>query len=109
MNGIQLGTLVGSKILASIPGSYSGPCFCPKTKKLRYNKSPIDVMIEQLFAGIGLGLLTGLLVGLSSSPVVASVVGALAAGMITLLGFSRSSGETGKVHLATGTAWRLGS
>jgi hypothetical protein len=48
-------------------------------------------MFGQIFAGTGLGLLVGILVGLSSSPVVATVVSALAAGMVTLLGFSKQN------------------
>jgi hypothetical protein len=65
-------------------------------------------MIGQLFAGVGLGLLVGMLVGLSSSPVVSVVVGALAAGIITLLGFvpSAKSSEPGSVE---GSVVRLGS
>lgn len=65
-------------------------------------------MIGQLFAGAGLGLLVGILVGLSSSPVVSTVVGALAAGMITLLGFVRPS-KDGESSYAEGSVVRLGS
>lgn len=48
-------------------------------------------MYSQLFAGVGLGLPVGILVGLSSSPVVSVVMRAFAAGMVTLLGFTRYS------------------
>ncbi len=65
-------------------------------------------MIGQLFAGTGLGLLVGVLVGLSSSPVVSVVVGALAAGMVTLLGFVRSTKE-GEPSYTEGSVIRLGS
>jgi hypothetical protein len=65
-------------------------------------------MIGQLFAGTGLGLLVGILVGLSSSPVVAVVVGALAAGMVTLLGFARPA-KDGDTAYAEGSVYRLGS
>jgi|KBSMisStandDraft_5_1062788.scaffolds.fasta_scaffold437737_2 hypothetical protein len=51
-------------------------------------------MLEQLFAGGGLGLLVGILVGLSASPVVSVIVGSLATGLVTLLGFvSPKQGE----------------
>ena len=63
-------------------------------------------MIGQLFAGTGLGLLVGLLLGLSSSPVVSVVVGALATGMVTLLGFG---GKDGTFVYTGGSAIRLGS
>src|ERR1700741_2864708 len=63
-------------------------------------------MFGQLFAGVGLGLLVGVL-GLSSSPVVSVVVGALAAGMVTLLGFARSS-KDGDSSYAEGSVIRLG-
>jgi hypothetical protein len=65
-------------------------------------------MIGQLFAGTGLGLLVGILVGLSSSPVVSVVVGALAAGMVTLLGFARSA-TNDQPSLTEGSVVRLGS
>ena len=65
-------------------------------------------MFGQLFAGIGLGLLVGVLVGLSSSPVVSVVVGALAGGMVTLLGFARSTKEGDSSYLE-GSVIRLGS
>ena len=55
-------------------------------------------MMEQLFAGGGLGLLVGILVGLSGSPVVAVIVGSLATGLVTLLGFvspKESGSESG--------------
>ena len=63
-------------------------------------------MFGQLFAGIGLGLLVGILVGLSSSPVVSVVVGALAAGMVTLLGFVQS--KAGETSTSEGSVVRLG-
>ena len=65
-------------------------------------------MIGQLFAGAGLGLLVGILVGLSSSPVVSTVVGALAAGIITLLGFVRPGKDDESAHTG-GSMVRLGS
>lgn len=65
-------------------------------------------MIGQLFAGAGLGLLVGLLVGLSSSPVVSVVVGALSAGLVALLGFARPGKEGDGLH-AEGSVLRLGS
>lgn len=65
-------------------------------------------MMGQLFAGAGLGLLVGVLVGLSSSPVVSVVVGALAAGMVTLLGFTRPAKE-GEPAYKEGSVARLGS
>ncbi len=65
-------------------------------------------MIGQLFAGAGLGLLVGVLVGLSSSPVVAGLVGALAAGMVTLLGFARPAKED-QPSYTDGSVVRLGS
>jgi len=67
----------------------------------------MNKMFGQLFAGIGLGLLVGVLVGLSSSPVVSVVVGALASGMVTLLGFVRSPKE-GETPSSDGSVVRLG-
>jgi hypothetical protein len=66
-------------------------------------------MFGQLFAGTGLGLLVGILVGLSSSPVVSAVVGALTAGMVTLLGFTRATKEGGPILSPEGSVFRLGS
>lgn len=63
----------------------------------------------QIFAGTGLGILLGLLVGLSASPVVSTVVAALSAGLIALLGFSKTTGEHTKSVLDHGSMWRLGS
>ncbi len=65
-------------------------------------------MLGQLFAGCGLGLLVGVLVGLSSSPVVSALIGALAAGMVTLLGFNRPTKE-GDPPYAEGSVLRLGT
>jgi hypothetical protein len=65
-------------------------------------------MIGQLFAGAGLGLLVGVLVGLSSSPVVAGLVGALATGIVALLGFGRSAQEDQPSYI-DGSVVRLGS
>ena len=66
-------------------------------------------MFGQIFAGCGLGLVVGLLVGLSASPVVAVVVGALAAGLMTLLGFVKSApADDSKVPI-DGSPLRLGS
>ena len=67
----------------------------------------MNKMFGQLFAGVGLGLLVGVLVGLSSSPVVSVVVGALASGMVTLLGFVRSP-KDGEAPLSDGSVVRLG-
>ena len=67
----------------------------------------LNPMYSQLFAGVGLGLLVGILVGLSSSPVVSVVVGALAAGMVTLLGFTRSS-KGSEPSYSEGSTIRLG-
>jgi hypothetical protein len=63
-------------------------------------------MFGQLFAGVGLGLLVGVLVGLSSSPVVSVVIGALASGMVTLLGFVQVKDES--AARAEGSVVRLG-
>jgi hypothetical protein len=65
-------------------------------------------MFSQLFAGTGLGLVVGFLVGLSTSPVVSVVVGALAAGMVTFLGFTRSGKDVG-VAYDSGSTLRLGA
>ena len=66
-------------------------------------------MLEQIFAGTGLGLLLGLLIGLSGSPVVATVVGALSAGLIALLGFTRKENTApGKIQMSA-SSLRLGS
>lgn len=66
-------------------------------------------MLEQIFAGTGLGLLLGLLIGLSGSPVVATVVGALSAGLVALLGFTRKeSTAPGKIRMSA-SSLRLGS
>jgi hypothetical protein len=70
-------------------------------------RNRIHPMFGQLFAGVGLGLLVGVLVGLSSSPVVAVVVGALASGMVTLLGFVRSA-KDGEPSYSEGSVFRLG-
>lgn len=62
-------------------------------------------MVGQLFAGGGLGLLVGVLVGLSASPVVSVILGSIAAGLATLLGFvSKEEPAYGE-----GSVVRLGS
>ncbi len=62
-------------------------------------------MVLQLLAGAGIGLLLGLLVGLSSSHVVATVVGAVAGGLLILLGLNQAKdGAAGAQPLS---AWRL--
>jgi hypothetical protein len=61
-------------------------------------------MVGQVFAGAGLGLLVGILVGLSASPVVSVILGSIAAGLVTLLGFV-SKGESAY----EGSVVRLGS
>ena len=65
-------------------------------------------MFGQIFAGVGLGLLVGVLVGLSFSPVVSVVVGALATGMTALLGFGLPA-KNGEPAHAVGSVGRLGS
>jgi hypothetical protein len=62
-------------------------------------------MVLQLLAGAGIGLLLGLLVGLSSSHVVATVVGAVAGGLLILLGLN--SGKDDAAVTPPPTAWRL--
>lgn len=62
-------------------------------------------MVLQLLAGAGIGLLLGLLVGLSSSHVVATVVGAVAGGLLILLGLNSSKDEASATPPPT--AWRL--
>lgn len=62
-------------------------------------------MVLQLLAGAGIGLLLGLLVGLSSSHVVATVVGAVAGGLLILLGLNSSKDDPSATPPPT--AWRL--
>ena len=50
-------------------------------------------MFVNVLAGVALGTLLGLLVGLTNSPVVAIVVGALASGLLVLLGLGATKGE----------------
>jgi hypothetical protein len=65
-------------------------------------------MRSQLLAGTALGLLLGLLVGLSSSPVVATVVGALTGGMLVFLGFTSNSQPDSNTRSSFDAAgWRL--
>lgn len=66
-------------------------------------------MAGQLFAGVGLGLLVGMLVGLSSSPVVSVVVGALSAAIVTLLGFVSPEKAAEGPAQHQGSVVRLGS
>lgn len=66
-------------------------------------------MAGQLFAGVGLGLLVGVLVGLSSSPVVSVVVGALSAAIVTLLGFVSPEKASEDAPRREGSVMRLGS
>jgi hypothetical protein len=62
----------------------------------------------QLLAGTALGLLLGLLVGLSSSPVVATVVGALTGGMLVFLGFtSHAQSDSNSPSSLEAAGWRL--
>jgi hypothetical protein len=49
---------------------------------------------KDVFAGAGVGLLLGTIVGLSSSPVTATVVAALSAGLLALIGFRKSDAES---------------
>lgn len=76
--------------------------FCSRFQKNRGS------MIGQLFAGGGLGLLVGVLVGLSASPVVSVILGSIAAGLVTLLGFSGNA-KDGEPAYGAGTVVRLGS
>jgi hypothetical protein len=62
-------------------------------------------MVLQLLAGAGIGLLLGLLVGLSSSHVVATVVGAIAGGLLILLGLHSSKDDASGTPPPT--TWRL--
>jgi hypothetical protein len=65
-------------------------------------------MRAQLLAGTALGLLLGLLVGLSSSPVVATAVGALTGGMLVFLGFtSNSQADSNTKSPFEAAGWRL--
>ena len=64
-------------------------------------------MALQFIAGSALGLLLGHLVGLSSSPVVATVVGAVAGGMLVLLGFVPKGQSLTADGGAAATGWRL--
>jgi hypothetical protein len=65
-------------------------------------------MRPQLLAGTALGLLLGLLVGLSSSPVVATVIGALTGGMLLFLGFtSRGHSDSNSPSSLEAAGWRL--
>jgi hypothetical protein len=50
-------------------------------------------ILPDLFGGAGMGLLLGTLVGLSSSPVVGIVVGALASVLAVFLGLDVSTGS----------------
>jgi hypothetical protein len=63
-------------------------------------------VVLQFLAGGAIGLLLGLLVGLSSSHVVATVVGAVSGGLLILLGLTPSGkGATPTTDPSTG--WRL--
>lgn len=61
----------------------------------------------QFLAGAALGLLLGLLVGLSSSPVVGTVVAAVASGMLVLLGFAPTAQSTDVGTASRAAGWRL--
>ena len=62
--------------------------------------------LRDVLAGAGLGLLTGILIGLSASPVVAVVVGAISAAMLPLLGIvEKSTGD--KPHAPSASSWRI--
>jgi len=63
------------------------------------------MLLAELFAGAGTGLLLGLLLGLSASPVVAVVVGALAALLASLIGLPLP-GKAGAAADAPGPAQR---
>ncbi len=64
-------------------------------------------IVSDLFAGAGMGLLLGVLVGLSSSPVVGVVVGALASVLAVFLGLDAASGTLGGAFRVNGA--RIGS
>jgi hypothetical protein len=65
-------------------------------------------MRSQLLAGTAIGLLLGLLVGLSSSPVVATVVGAITGGMLVFLGFtSHGQSDSNTTSSLEAAGWRL--
>ncbi len=67
-------------------------------------------MAAQVFSGLGIGLLLGLLVGLSTSPVVALVVGALAAMLSTLvLPQAKGSADDAMPSRQQAAAWRSGA
>ncbi|MEJ6001159.1 hypothetical protein [Paucibacter soli] len=66
------------------------------------------MLLAELFAGAGTGLLLGLLLGLSASPVVGVVVGALAALLASLIGL-RLPGKADAATEAPGPAQRRAS
>jgi hypothetical protein len=61
----------------------------------------------QLLAGTSLGLLLGLLVGLSTSPVAATVVGALTGGLLVFLGFASKDQSDFNRNCTDAAGWRL--
>ena len=61
---------------------------------------------RDFLAGAGLGLLTGTLIGLSASSVVAVVVGAISAAMLPLLGIVEKS-RSGAAQTVADTSWRV--
>src|ERR1700678_1745027 len=91
-------------------------CFSPDGCYMTYSQTSLgfsnapyrEAQVRlQLLAGIGLGLTVGLLVGMSTSPVVATLLGAIAGGLVLLLGFT-SKGQTDAADRATESAgWRL--
>jgi hypothetical protein len=74
------------------------------------------MLIAQIFSGAGVGLLLGILLGLSSSPVVSLVVGALAAVLATFIGIRgpnkdslEAPGEATNGAQRKGLAFRAGA
>jgi hypothetical protein len=58
-------------------------------------------------AGASIGMLLGIVMGLSASPVVSTVLGALAAGLLGLLGITARSGKNGNDEGPTTGALRI--
>lgn len=50
-----------------------------------------NTTLQDVFAGVGIGLLVGVITGLSVSPVVQTILGALVAGVVTFLGLKVES------------------
>ena len=65
-------------------------------------QNPISSRLSDIFAGAGLGLLLGVVVGLSASPVVGMVVGALTSVLAVFLGLSGEGSETSRLPRVNG-------